>query len=88
MSYAILSNPDFAGRTPQRLEPACHDRTPFLSFVCLCGERGHLHESQIEGVPTDAVIALRCESCREFDDLLVTDIRQAFADMRAEGWYA
>lgn len=87
MTYVIIANPAFAGQRPRLLRPACHDRTPFLSFSCACGAGNHLHESQIEGAPDDAELAFRCAACRQIDVLPIADVRGAFAAMRAEGWY-
>jgi hypothetical protein len=88
MSYVILHNPAFAGRTPTLLKPQCHDKTPFLDFACLCGAEGHIHESQLTGAPDDALLAIRCHACKQYDELDINDVRQAFADMRTEGWIA
>jgi hypothetical protein len=88
MSYVILHNPAFAGRKPRLLKPQCHDQTPFMDFACLCGAMGHVHESQLAGAPDGAILAIRCHACTAPDELLVDEVRQAFADMRAEGWIA
>jgi hypothetical protein len=83
----LVENPEFAGREPTPLEAVCHDGTPFLTFGCpLCSASNHLHESQIDGLPSPVVLAIRCGSCRRRSELPVRFVRNAFARLRADGW--
>jgi hypothetical protein len=86
MTFTIVDNPAFQGRTPRPLQVACHDGTPFLTIRCGCGQDMHMHESQLDAVPAATTIAVRCPSCRAIH-ALGDEVRGAFADMRAAGWY-
>lgn len=86
--YEIVDNPDFAGRQPRLLEASCHDGSPFVTFRCRCGELGHIHESQIQAAPRGSLVVVRCAECEQSGDIRIEDIRQAFWEMRADGWIA
>jgi hypothetical protein len=88
MPIEILPNPAFAGREPRLLQPVCHDRTPMLDYACGCGATSHMHESQLDGLTDLATILFRCHACGVREPIPVEQVRRAFADMRAAGWYA
>ena len=74
---------------PRLLEPVCHDRTPMIDVRCSwCGAVNHVHESQLDGAPGDAELAMLCSRCRRANFTTVHFLREGFADMRAAGWYA
>jgi hypothetical protein len=86
--WELVDNPGYTGE-PRIMEPVCHDRSPFLTIRCsLCHGPNHLHETQLIGVPNSAELVMRCAFCR--GELYVPPpfLREAFAQMRADGWIA
>lgn len=78
-------NPAFAGRTPERLDPACHDRSPMLDVQCdRCGDISHIHETQI--APSASDVGMRCAKCRQIIIFRPGEIEAGFAEMRRRGW--
>ena len=88
MSWELVENPAYAGKTPTPLEAACHDRTPFITVHCECGSDLHLHESQIAGMPADAEVATGCHGCSELLVFPPGYFQGAFQRLRDEGWIA
>jgi hypothetical protein len=88
MPWTIAPNPAYAGRTPRPLQPACHDRSPFLTVQCACGYELHLHETQLAGIAATDEIATRCHQCADPLIFPVTQLRGAFTQMRKDGWIA
>jgi ribosomal protein S27E len=64
----------------------CHDRTPFLTIRCRCGYELHQHESRVAAIPDDAEIASRCLGCGELLVFPPGYFKEAFAELRREGW--
>lgn len=88
MTWLITENPAFRGMKPRILEPACHDRTPMIDVKCsFCGSMNHVHESQLEGAPQDAELAMNCARCGLPSVGSVFQMRDAFDQMRKDGWY-
>lgn len=86
--FVLIPNPAYAGRKPRIMEAACHDRTPFITIECQCGEQMHLHESQTARVPADAEICTGCKRCGNPLVFPSGYFARAFAQLRAEGWLA
>ena len=87
MSWVLVENPGFAGKKPRILEAVCHDGTPFLTMQCsFCQEQNHIHESQIEGFQESFELAMRCHRCRIENVTTVAFVREAFSEMREQGW--
>lgn len=62
MTIVLVPNPRVpAGSTG---EPACHDRSKFLTFRCGCGGELHVHETQFARADDRDEVALRCPFCR------------------------
>jgi len=87
-NWELRTPRSYLGRTPRLLRPACHDRTPFLSIEHDCGERLHLHESQVRGLDRDTDILARCPSCSHLLLVPAAFLFDAFAELRREGWIA
>lgn len=88
MTWVVTRNPHFAGMEPRILRPACHDLTPMIDVYCsFCRAMNHIHESQIEGAPQNAELAMNCAGCGLPNVTTVALVRASFADMRREGWY-
>lgn len=82
-------NPAYAGRTPEPLEPACHDRSPMLDVQCsACNGVNHVHETQIATFPTDATLGMRCQYCAHVNMFPIEGVRDGFAELRRRGWIA
>lgn len=64
--------------------PACHDRTPFVSIVCVCGYPIHLHEPELDSTAAGDDLAVRCPRCRKWLGVPVDLIRRALT----EAWTA
>jgi hypothetical protein len=81
LGWKLVPNPKLVGVDRSKLEPACHDKTPFLTIECSCGYRMHIHLSQIENVPYEVLVS-RCHRCGEllfFDkEWLINAIREAW----------
>jgi hypothetical protein len=86
-AWLWAENPAYAGRTPARLEPACHDRSPLVTIVCGCGAEMHMHETQVAGQELAVVVSL-CKGCG--GELVFEPgwFAFAFADLRRRGWLA
>jgi ribosomal protein S27E len=84
--WVLAPNPVYAGKTPRILEAACHDRTPFLTIRCSCGNELHVHESQIEAIAAATEIAVRCISCGNPLVFPPGYLAAAFQQLRDEGW--
>ena len=85
--FAMVENPAYAGRTPSIQQALCHDRSPFITVGCGCGELMHFHETQLDAIPLAVVeLAMRCKGCRQ--TLLFTPgfFRKGFQDLRDQGW--
>ena len=68
MTLKLADNPDWSPEMIDKarrgeLKPSCHDKTPYIEVRCECGYQMHLHRSQIEHVPEDAVLLTRCHEC-------------------------
>lgn len=88
MTWVFIENPALGGMKPRILKPACHDQTPMIDVECsYCKATNHIHESQIEGAPDDAELAMRCSNCRLPSIGMVYEMRAGFAKMRKDGWY-
>jgi hypothetical protein len=87
--HRFKDNPNYAGKTPQPLLPACHDGSHMLDVECsACGNIDHLHESVLTRMPRDAIIGARCQSCGHVNVLEASYVRAGFAEMRRRGWIA
>jgi hypothetical protein len=85
----FADNPNYAGKTPTPLEPACHDRSHMLDIQCpACHNIDHLHETRLATIPVDAIIGFRCQACGFVNEIEAADIRAGFAEMRRRGWIA
>jgi hypothetical protein len=87
MTWALVDNPAWAGKTPGdgTLEPACHDKSHFVTIACTCGEQMHIHESQLAGHDFDDIGA-PCKGCGELLLFPPGVLPGAFATMRRQGW--
>jgi hypothetical protein len=63
-SWKLVPNPNLKGVDPSKLQPICHDKTPFLTIQCSCGYQMHIHLSQIENIPQEMIIS-RCHNCNQ-----------------------
>lgn len=90
VSFEIIPNPAYAGKEPTLIKAACHDGTPCLTVAPGCGHESHLHESQIELAAAAGAESLmvRCTACSIVDVMDVQQIREAFKQMRDDGWIA
>ena len=87
MTWIIRENPAYKGVTPRKLTPACHDRSPMVDIECsFCGDMNHLHESQLDLPQEITELALRCARCGLPNVGSVEMFRDAFAQLRADGW--
>lgn len=85
----FVPNPSYAGRKPEPLTPACHDKSPMLDVECLgCGETFHIHETQFAQAPKRKPIGLRCTSCGVVEKFTLANIKATFAELRRLGWIA
>lgn len=84
--WVFAENPAFAGQQPRPLQPACHDRSPFITVRCHCGAELHLHETQLAAVPGDTAIGVVCKGCGEALVFEPGELQAGFARMRADGW--
>jgi ribosomal protein S27E len=80
--WALMPNPNYAGK-PRLMEAACHDRTPFITVFCQCGNEMHIHESSIRPL---VEIAARCNGCGELLLFPPDYLPGAFQQLRDEGW--
>ena len=85
--WELVDNPAYAGREPEPLEPACHDRSPMLTVRCSCGSDMHFHETQIRGDVGDLPVGARCLGCGELLTFPPGYLNKAFAEMRRRGWH-
>lgn len=84
--WTLVPNPGYTG-DPRLLESVCHDRSPFLTLACTkCGEPMHIHETQLAGAPNIATVDTRCPSCSQMAVASVQFFREAFQQMRDDGW--
>jgi hypothetical protein len=85
----FVANPKYAGRKPEPLTPACHDRSPMLDVECTkCGDTFHIHETQFAQTPKGSAIGLRCTSCGFVEKMTLTNLKASFAELRRLGWIA
>jgi hypothetical protein len=84
--WALVPNPNYAGKTPRPLQAVCHDGSPCVDIRCRCGYTLHQHESQTAQIPADAEVASRCLGCGELLVFPAGWFAEAFARMRADGW--
>ena len=84
--FVLKENPAYAGVTPSKLGPACHDGTPFLTIECRCGTSQHIHEAQVRFVPTDVEVTTDCPGCGEPLMFQAGFFPNAFQRMRDAGW--
>lgn len=87
--WSFTPNPAWEGRTPDPSRIACHDRTPFMTLLCSCGQEMHFHITQIAHVPDEDEIGSLCHGCG--DPLLFNagmmkgKIREAWGDRMSVG---
>jgi len=87
--HRFVENPNYAGKTPTPLTPACHDGSHMLDIQCSgCGNIDHLHESVLATMPKDAIIGCRCQRCGDVTPFEAAYLRSGFAEMRKRGWIA
>lgn len=86
MTKRWSENPSYAGRKPEPLTPACHDRSPMLDVQCLCGAVDHIHETQLAGATDNTIIGMRCSRCRHVNEVPLSFLREGFAGLRERGW--
>jgi len=86
MSYELVENPAYAGRTPTPQKAVCHDGSPFVSVKCACGYVQHLHETQLAAIPEDAEVGSPCKGCGELHVYPPGFFEYAFQQMRLAGW--
>ena len=62
----LIDNPRWGDKPIPKNPTFCHDGSPYLEIPCgECGAPNHTHLGQIEGVPDDVEVAMRCSKCRE-----------------------
>jgi hypothetical protein len=87
--FRFVDNPNYAGKTPIPLEPACHDRTHMLDVQCsACSNIDHIHESLLTTIPVKAIVGCRCQACGYVNEFEAAYLRAGFAEMRRLGWIA
>ena len=82
--WALVANPGYTGK-PWHMVAVCHDRSPFTSVVCNCGNQMHLHETQIVGVPDDAETRAATTAASRWCSRPATS-RKRLQQMRDDGW--
>ena len=83
--WQLLSTPGSQVTFPARRPVRCHDGSSRVRIQCSCGQRMHLHESQLDGLAGDAHILSRCRTCSQLLRFETDQIREAFEEMRMRG---
>lgn len=86
MTFELIPNPAYEGKTPRKLVTTCHDRSPFITIRCQCGYELHMHETQITHAPSDAEIVSRCHKCNKLLIFPPGLFKKAFRELRDDGW--
>lgn len=85
--WELVDNPDWTDLRPRKLDPACHDGSPFITIHCnACGDDMHLHETQVKNVPANQGIAAACKGCGRPLVFQAGFLPDAFAELRRRGW--
>jgi hypothetical protein len=85
MPWTIAPMPAYVRRAPRPLRAICHDGSPFVSIQCACHYQLHLHETQLDAIDASE-IGTYCHQCNELLVFPVAQLRDAFTQMRKDGW--